>query len=170
MWQCSHRKWVCEQSVVRQSGAGWSEIERSKAIGASDLFPQCVSFGLFWTIVHQPLYMRCADASVHILKTPKRKFESMITSHWFPKLAYPIFNHSALPLSFNWRQSDSVFCAIENNTVDIPLQKPVSRTEFSIFFQNSFFTELEIRRTIFSKKRIENWCINELVRAIWKLP
>ena len=53
-------------------------------------------------------------------------------------------------------QSDPVFLAIENNTVDIPLQKPVSRTEFSIFFQNSFFTELEIRRTIFSKKRIEN--------------
>ena len=155
------------------SKAEWSRMEWNRTQQSNWCnwpFPQCVSFGLFWTIVHQPLYIRCADASVHILKTPKRKFESMITSHWFPKLAYPIFNHSALPLSFNWRQSDSVFCAIENNTVDIPLQKPVSRTEFSIFFQNSFFTELEIQRTIFSKKRIENWCINELLRAIWKLP
>ena len=50
--------------------------------------------------------------------------------------------------------------------IDIPLQKAVSRAQFLIFSQNSFFAELEILRTTFPSKKLGNRCINQLMRAI----
>ena len=56
----------------------------------------------------------------------------------------------ALVILSAWIGSSQIWCCV----IGIPLQKAVSRAQFSIFFQNSFFAELEIWRATFPKKKI----------------
>ena len=93
------------------------------------------------------------------------KFEGLHSSK--KKLGNRCINKLVSPI---WRGTPVFFLPWLNKfeLSEGPLHKDVSRAQFSIFFQNSFFAELEIRRTTFSKKKIGNRCINKLVRAIWK--